>query len=157
VLPVTVATSSTLLPTVTVLAEAVEVVVVRHVGVVMALSSRVTAPFCAKTRPVTGTPVSSVAEVNAKMFPTKLVVWVPRVAELPTCQKTLHAWTPFVSTTDAAPGGSGDERAARLENEHRAGGPSKGERSVERHRTGRRVDACPQRHATEIRTRDVVR
>ena len=32
------------------------------------------------------------------MVPTK-VLPVPRVAELPTCQKTLQAWAPFSSLT----------------------------------------------------------
>jgi hypothetical protein len=43
-------------------------------------------------------PVSRVAEVKARMLPTKLVL-VPRVAELPTCQNTLHAWAPSISLT----------------------------------------------------------
>ena len=69
-----------------------------HVGAVMMLSSRVTAPFRASTRPSTVAPLLSVADVNAIMEPTKLVV-VPNVAELPTCQKTLHACAPFSRTT----------------------------------------------------------
>jgi hypothetical protein len=32
------------------------------------------------------------------MVPLK-IVWVPRVAELPTCQKTLEAWAPRMSFT----------------------------------------------------------
>jgi hypothetical protein len=39
-----------------------------------------------------------VADVNARMVPAKLLV-VPSVAELPTCQKTLHACAPFSSST----------------------------------------------------------
>ena len=35
------------------------------------------------------------------MLPTK-VEFVPRVAELPTCQKTLQAWAPLVRTTELA-------------------------------------------------------
>jgi hypothetical protein len=57
-----------------------------QVGRVMVLLSRLTWPFLANTRPATVAPVCTDAEVNAKMLPTK-VVWVPRVAELPTCQK----------------------------------------------------------------------
>jgi hypothetical protein len=58
-----------------------------HVGAVMTLSSRVTAPFRACTRPLTFAPVSKVMDVRAKIEPLKRLV-VPSVAELPTCQKT---------------------------------------------------------------------
>src|SRR5579863_2938842 len=83
----------------------VELVVVvpvesEHVGTLTVLASIVTAPVMAWTRPFTTAPVSSVIEVVARMDPAKLVV-VPRVAELPTCQNTLHACAPFSSTTDA--------------------------------------------------------
>jgi hypothetical protein len=72
-----------------------------QVGTEMTLSFRVTAPVCAKTRPSTLAPESSVTEANARIVPTKDVV-LPSVAELPTCQKTLQAWAPFSRTTDAA-------------------------------------------------------
>jgi hypothetical protein len=68
----------------------VVVVMVQLVGTVILLSSRLTWPFRARTRPSTVVPVWTDAEVRAKMLPTK-VVFVPNVAELPTCQKTLHA------------------------------------------------------------------
>jgi hypothetical protein len=71
---------------------------VLQVGRVMVLVSRLTWPFRASTRPVTVVPVCTVAEVNAKMLPTKVVL-VPKVAELPTCQNTLHAWAPLISAT----------------------------------------------------------
>lgn len=61
-----------------------------HVGTVMVLPSRVTAPVWAWTRPVTFAPVSSVADVRARIEPTNDVE-VPSVADDPTCQKTLHA------------------------------------------------------------------
>jgi hypothetical protein len=64
-------------------------------GRVILLLSRVTAPFLASTRPATVVPVCTATEVNARMLPAN-VVWVPRVAELPTCQNTLHAWAPPV-------------------------------------------------------------
>ena len=67
-------------------------------GRVILLLSRVTAPFRANTRPATVALVCTVAEVNARMLPTK-VVSVPRVAELPTCQKTLHGDAPPISLT----------------------------------------------------------
>jgi hypothetical protein len=76
----------------------VVVPVVLHADSVMVLSSRLTWPFLANTRPFTLAPVCTVAEVNAKMLPTN-VVSVPSVAELPTCQKTLHAWAPPMSLT----------------------------------------------------------
>jgi len=72
----------------------------RHVDVVIVLSLSVTAPFIARTRPFTTAALSSVIEVNAMMLPMKLVV-EPRVAELPTSQKTLHACAPFSNTTEA--------------------------------------------------------
>jgi hypothetical protein len=70
----------------------------RQVGTVIVLESNVTAPLRARTLPWTVAPVFSVAEVSARIVPTKLLV-VPSVAELPTCQKTLHACAPFSSTT----------------------------------------------------------
>jgi len=69
-----------------------------HVGLVNVSSSRVTAPFRARVRPWTVTPVFTPIEVSARMFPTN-VEFVPRVAELPTCQKTLHSWAPLTSET----------------------------------------------------------
>jgi hypothetical protein len=69
-----------------------------HVGTVMTLLSRVTAPLRAKTRPLTSAPVLSVMDVSAINEPLNWLV-VPRVAELPTCQKTWHACAPFSSTT----------------------------------------------------------
>jgi len=69
-----------------------------HVGSVMTLSSRVTAPLRAKTRPLTSAPVLSVMDVSAISVPLNWLV-VPSVAELPTCQKTWHACAPFSSTT----------------------------------------------------------
>jgi hypothetical protein len=62
------------------------------------LESSVTAPFRAKARPVTVAPVVSVMLVSATIFPAKEVV-VPSVAELPTCQWTLHAEPLLVMTT----------------------------------------------------------
>ena len=69
------------------------------VGTVMVLASRVTAALRARMRPWTVAPVSSVAEVRAISVPTN-VLDDARVAELPTTQKTLHAWAPFSSSTD---------------------------------------------------------
>ena len=43
-------------------------------------------------------PVVTVMLVRARILPAKLVP-VPSVAELPTCQKTLHSWAPLISVT----------------------------------------------------------
>ena len=67
-------------------------------GWVKVLSSRVTAPLRASIRPMTVAPVLRVPEVRAMTVPTK-VLPVPRVAELPTCQKTLHQVAPLTSDT----------------------------------------------------------
>jgi hypothetical protein len=53
-------------------------------------SSKVTAPFRASALPCTVTPLVTVIDVRAKIFPAK-TEFVPSVAELPTCQKTLQA------------------------------------------------------------------
>jgi len=67
-------------------------------GVLMVLLSRVTAAVCASRRPVTVAPVCAVTEARASTVPTK-VEWVPRVAELPTCQKTLQDACEVVNLT----------------------------------------------------------
>jgi hypothetical protein len=61
-----------------------------HSGTVMTSSSRVTAPLRASARPMIVSPVVTVIEVRARTLPWKEEL-VPRVAELPTCQKTLQA------------------------------------------------------------------
>jgi len=50
---------------------------------------------------ITVAPVFSVIDVVARIDPAKSLV-VPKVAELPTCQNTLHACAPFSSTTELA-------------------------------------------------------
>lgn len=55
------------------------------VGTVMVLVSNVTAPVCANALPSSVAPVAIVIDANARMFPLK-TEYVPRVAELPTCQ-----------------------------------------------------------------------
>ena len=74
-------------------------VVPPHAEMETVLESIVTEPFCARSLPSTVAPATRVMLVSAKIFPTKLVV-VPSVAELPTCQKTLHGAAPLISTTD---------------------------------------------------------
>ena len=44
------------------------------------------------------TPVVTVIEARARIVPRN-VVFVPSVAELPTCQKTLHAVAPLIRFT----------------------------------------------------------
>ena len=69
-----------------------------QVGIVTVFVSRVTAPLIANSRPSTVASVVAVMSVSAKRFPRKTEL-VPRVAELPTCQKTLHACVPLISAT----------------------------------------------------------
>ena len=61
-----------------------------QLGAVIVSSSRVTAPLRASARPVIVTAGCTVIDVKARMVPWKVEL-VLRVAELPTCQKTLQA------------------------------------------------------------------
>lgn len=70
----------------------------RHAGLVMVSESNVTAPLRASTRPSTVTLVVTVMLVRARIVPRN-VEPVPRVAELPTCQKTLQDWAPLTRLT----------------------------------------------------------
>lgn len=67
-------------------------------GRIIWLLISVTAPFNAKTPPVTDAPSCRLIEVNAKILPLKAVV-VRSVADEPTCQNTLHARAPLMSCT----------------------------------------------------------
>src|SRR5438552_18400829 len=64
----------------------------------MVLVSNVTAAVRANTLPSTVAPVVTVMEAKARMFPLNTEP-VPRVAELPTCQKTLAALAPPLKIT----------------------------------------------------------
>ena len=55
----------------------------------------VTAPLRARARPSMVVPVFRVMEVSAMMVPLKVEL-VPRVAELPTCQKMLQGSAPLM-------------------------------------------------------------
>ena len=77
---------------------AVVVVLVEHCGAVKVLLSSDTWPLRASARPSTSVPVVTEIDVSAMIVPTKVDV-VPRVAELPTCQKTLHAVAPLIRLT----------------------------------------------------------
>src|ERR1700676_165111 len=59
----------------------------------MLSSSNVTAAFRASARPSSVTPVVIVIDFSARMLPLN-DEYVPRGAELPTCQKTLQAVAP---------------------------------------------------------------
>jgi hypothetical protein len=72
---------------------------VPQVELVNTLLSNVTEAFLAKARPSTVALVLRVIAVKARMLPTKEVL-VPRVADEPTCQNTLHACAPPVRTTE---------------------------------------------------------
>jgi hypothetical protein len=65
---------------------------------VMVLVSSVTAPLRAKSWPCTVAPVLAVMDSSAKMCPTKWEL-VPRVAELPTCQKVRQYRAPLMRFT----------------------------------------------------------
>ena len=69
-------------------------------GLLMTLVSRETWPLRASSRPWIVAPVCIVMEVRATTLPTNVVL-VPMVAELPTCQKTLHGWAAPVRATVA--------------------------------------------------------
>jgi hypothetical protein len=63
------------------------------------LLSRVTAPFMAKSLPLTEAPVIRVIEVIAMTVPAKALE-LSRVAELPTTQNTFPACAPLTSATE---------------------------------------------------------
>ena len=65
----------------------------------MVFVSSVTAPFLARAEPhVMEAPVVRVMLVSARIFPANTVP-VPKVAELPTCQKTFLSTRPLVKIT----------------------------------------------------------
>lgn len=72
--------------------------VLHDVGRIILLLSNVTPPLRAKSRPLTVAPVAALTEVSAITVPTNADP-VSRVAELATCQKTLHSDAPPVSST----------------------------------------------------------
>ena len=67
-------------------------------SVPMVSESSVTAAVRANARPSTVTPVVTVIDANAMMVPDN-TEYVPRVAELPTCQNTFDAFVPPANTT----------------------------------------------------------
>src|SRR5438128_922092 len=71
---------------------------VTTVCIVTVLESKVTAAFCASALPSSVALVAIVMEAYAMMVPLN-AEFVPSVAELPTCQKTLAAVAPLVRTT----------------------------------------------------------
>jgi hypothetical protein len=67
-------------------------------GLAIASLSKVTAPARANNRPLTIAPTPSEIDACARMVPLKTED-VFSVAELPTCQKTLHALAPLINVT----------------------------------------------------------
>jgi hypothetical protein len=102
----------------------VETVVAAQVGIVTTLSSSVTAPFRAKTCPLTVAPVFKVIDVRAIIEPAKSLV-VPSVAELPTCQNTWQACAPFSNTTRLEVAPSREEPAWKMKTEFALPPPSR--------------------------------
>ena len=72
--------------------------VTAHAVIATVFESSVTEPFRASARPETRALVLSVMLASARIFPMN-VVPVPIVAELPTCQKTLHCCAPLMTFT----------------------------------------------------------
>jgi hypothetical protein len=72
-----------------------------HELLAMVFASSVTAPDRASVRPTMLTPVVTVIDAMARMLPWKDED-VPSVAELPTCQKMLHALAPLMRLTTLA-------------------------------------------------------
>ena len=70
-----------------------------HVDVLKWSLISVTSPLRASALPWTVTALSSVMDVIARIVPTKEEP-EPRVAELVTCQKTLHGLPPLMNTTE---------------------------------------------------------
>jgi hypothetical protein len=60
---------------------------------------KVTSPFRASAAPCIVTPLAIVMDVRARIVPMKAEP-DPRVAELVTCQKTLHELAPLMSFTE---------------------------------------------------------
>jgi len=78
-----------------------ELPVAAHEGTDTVFESSVTAPVSASALPVEVALVSKVILARAITVPIKFVP-VPRVAELPTCQKTPHGCAPLTSATEAS-------------------------------------------------------
>src|SRR6185503_16373607 len=70
-----------------------------HVDVMNVSLIIVTSPLRANALPFTVTPFASVTEVRARIVPTN-EEFDPRVAELVTCQKTLHGLPPRIKLTE---------------------------------------------------------
>ena len=88
------------------------------------LVSNVTAPFRASALPFSVAPVVSVMDVSARMLPLKVEL-VPRVAELPTCQKMLCAWAPPARTTELLLKVVSDEAIWKIQTEFALPWPSR--------------------------------
>lgn len=85
---------------------------------------RVTSPFRASALPWTVTPLSSVMDVRARIVPTREEP-DPRLAELVTCQKTLHGLPPLTKVTELVDAVTSDDVAWKIQTELGSFAPSK--------------------------------
>ena len=85
---------------------------------------RVTAPVRARARPWIVTPLFTVIDASAMMFPRKTEP-EPSVAELPTCQNTLHSCAPLMSVTVLADAVMSVESVWKMNTESRLPAPSR--------------------------------
>ncbi len=95
-----------------------------HVGRVTVLVSRFTSPFRARTRPFTVAPDCTVTELEARMLPLNSVL-SPRFADPPTCQNTLHARAPLISSTEAVVAVLSEAPAWKMNTEPSSSRPSR--------------------------------
>jgi hypothetical protein len=95
---------------------------VKHVFVI-ALLIKDTSPFRASARPCTVAPSAIVMDVRAMIVPMK-VEPDPRVAELMTCQKTLHELAPRMRFTELPDAVTRDEVAWKIQTEFGSFWPS---------------------------------
>ena len=123
--------------------------VTAQMGKVIVSVSRVTAPLRASTRPTTVTPVVTVMLCRARTLPVKVDA-VPRVAELPICQYTLHGLAPLIRLTLARRGGG--QGRPRSEHPYGVGVTLSVEcqRPREAEAGGRVVDTLGQALATQV-------
>src|ERR1039458_7411898 len=138
-------------------------VVVPPPQLLMVLPCSVTAPFCARALPqVMLALVFRVMLLSARIFPSNAVL-VPRVAELPTCQKMfgsvigLPVRLLIKMTDEALPIGPGPRRTADLKNEQCTGLTLESQRHPRRQisRTSKRIYAGRKGQPTQVLTSQV--
>jgi len=87
-----------------------------HVDVMNLSLIKVTSPLRASALPSTVTPLSSVMDVIARIVPTREEP-DPRLAELVTCQKTLHGLPPLTKDTELVDAVTSDDVAWKIQTE----------------------------------------